>query len=222
MDQYSLGAEYPQNKVDDNSTTREKILHHATILFAKRGYADISVKEIAAESGIKPASLYSHFKSKEDIWSEVMENVKSLYLLYFKRFDEALKDTKTFKEMIETIFIELGKDVSIFNNYGISLVQTEQFRDEKAAYLQNEVFLKYSIDYIKTCFDRCIEKGWINAFDTETISSVFMHSVLITNNIKVHEDLHNDVPYDATKMFGSLKNLILHFAYTRACSVNKS
>ena len=56
--------------------TKEKILEKALILFAEKGYANVSVEEIAAEVGIKAPSLYKHYKSKQDIFNAVIDKLK--------------------------------------------------------------------------------------------------------------------------------------------------
>jgi AcrR family transcriptional regulator len=48
-------------------STEERILAAATALFYEKGYHGASMREVAAEVGIKPASLYNHFPSKEDL-----------------------------------------------------------------------------------------------------------------------------------------------------------
>ena len=52
--------------------TRKKILDVAGRLFAEKGYANTSVRDIAAELGIANPSLYYHFKSKGEILQELM------------------------------------------------------------------------------------------------------------------------------------------------------
>ncbi len=47
------------------------ILEAALKLFAERGYAAASVREIAAASGLKPATIYGHYPSKEHILAEL-------------------------------------------------------------------------------------------------------------------------------------------------------
>ncbi|SNY94831.1 TetR/AcrR family transcriptional regulator [Flagellimonas pacifica] len=46
---------------------REKIISTAGELFYSNGYNSTGINEIIAKSGIAKATLYSHFKSKEDI-----------------------------------------------------------------------------------------------------------------------------------------------------------
>ena len=54
-------------------TTKEKITEEALTLFAERGYKGTSVKNIADAVGIKDASLYNHFKSKQEIFNSIVE-----------------------------------------------------------------------------------------------------------------------------------------------------
>ncbi len=49
------------------SEVRTRIIETASHLFYKNGYNTTGVNEIISESGIAKATLYSHFKSKEDL-----------------------------------------------------------------------------------------------------------------------------------------------------------
>ena len=52
---------------------RRTILDAALRLFAERGYEGASVDDIAAEAGITVAVIYRHFKSKEELHAEVLQ-----------------------------------------------------------------------------------------------------------------------------------------------------
>jgi AcrR family transcriptional regulator len=54
------------------SGSRRLILDHAARLFRERGYAETSLRDIATVCGMKTASLYYHFASKEEIVIEVL------------------------------------------------------------------------------------------------------------------------------------------------------
>jgi AcrR family transcriptional regulator len=56
------------------SDAREKILDAAETLFANRGYAAVTLRDIAAPLGLKHSSLYHHFpEGKETLFAEVLE-----------------------------------------------------------------------------------------------------------------------------------------------------
>jgi AcrR family transcriptional regulator len=55
------------------SGTRRRILDVAALLLRDRGYAGTTVRDIADGCGIKPASLYHHFASKDEILAEVFD-----------------------------------------------------------------------------------------------------------------------------------------------------
>ncbi|GAA1617151.1 helix-turn-helix domain-containing protein [Catellatospora bangladeshensis] len=55
------------------ASAREEILDAAAELFAQRGYAATSTRLIAEAVGIRQASLYYHFDSKEHILAELLE-----------------------------------------------------------------------------------------------------------------------------------------------------
>ncbi|MBN8193026.1 TetR/AcrR family transcriptional regulator [Bacillus sp. NTK074B] len=44
-------------------------------LFGQKGYEDTSLAEIAREVGIKKPSIYNHFRSKDDLFVEVLEDL---------------------------------------------------------------------------------------------------------------------------------------------------
>lgn len=54
-------------------TTRELILDAAERLFAERGYAGVSMRDIVGETSLKnQASLYHHFRNKRDLYEAVL------------------------------------------------------------------------------------------------------------------------------------------------------
>lgn len=52
-------------------TTKKQILESAYHLFTEKGYRGSSLRDIADEAGIKAASIYNHFGSKEEIFEAV-------------------------------------------------------------------------------------------------------------------------------------------------------
>lgn len=56
---------------------KEYIIYIAGELFMEKGFQATSTREIAEKSQIKQPNLYHHFKTKEDIYIAVLENLSS-------------------------------------------------------------------------------------------------------------------------------------------------
>ena len=46
--------------------TKERILNCSLDLFSKKGYSNISVRDIAREVGVRESALYKHYKNNYD------------------------------------------------------------------------------------------------------------------------------------------------------------
>lgn len=57
----------------EEKTTKEKIFEAALEMFARKGFDAVSMREIADAVGIKKASLYSHFTSKDELLEKLFE-----------------------------------------------------------------------------------------------------------------------------------------------------
>ena len=54
------------------SESRERVVHAAYALFVQRGYADVSMQQIADNASITKATLYHHFRDKQDLYLATM------------------------------------------------------------------------------------------------------------------------------------------------------
>lgn len=62
------------SNIPSNTDARERVLQAAERLFAERGYAAVTLRDIAAAVGIRHASLYHHVPGgKEELFVEVTE-----------------------------------------------------------------------------------------------------------------------------------------------------
>lgn len=75
-----------------NDLKRNLILDAARELFEQEGLDGASLRGIAAKAGYTPAALYFHFKSKEDIYAEVLkESLDRLNTRVQAKLEEARK-----------------------------------------------------------------------------------------------------------------------------------
>lgn len=81
-----------------------RILENSVSLFKQKGFNATTVSDIAASAGMLKGSLYNHFKSKEDILIQVIEDVE---VQFFKKLQfHETKDFELILSHIADFFIE--------------------------------------------------------------------------------------------------------------------
>ncbi|ABW68141.1 TetR/AcrR family transcriptional regulator [Desulfosudis oleivorans] len=65
---------------------KHEILEVATFLFATKGFKETSMGEVAAMSDVASATIFYHFKTKEDLFLAVLSSVKDGILEEFSHY----------------------------------------------------------------------------------------------------------------------------------------
>lgn len=60
---------------DRGGETKGRILDTAIALFGERGFEACTMRDLAAEVGIKAPAIYNHYSSKEDVLAAAMEHI---------------------------------------------------------------------------------------------------------------------------------------------------
>ena len=79
-------------------SSRDKILDVAEALFARRGFTGIGLREVADASSLSKSSLFHHFRSKEQLYHEVILRV---LLRIRERFDADAARSESPREQLE-------------------------------------------------------------------------------------------------------------------------
>lgn len=70
---------------------KEAILNAASFLFANKGFKETSITEVAKMTHIANATIFYHFRTKEDLFLSVLENVKKELIHAFETYLEGKK-----------------------------------------------------------------------------------------------------------------------------------
>ena len=131
----------------DRGNTKQEILEAALDLFSVHGFEATSISQIASAVGIRKASLYSHFESKQAILDAIVKDVLEQYAAHsiFARADwenpsdtmeKQAQDSDTATQML------LGQIRYILHDPHISkarkMLVMEQFQNPELAKLQTK------------------------------------------------------------------------------------
>lgn len=174
--------------------TRTTILDAAMQLFAEKGFAATTVKDIASAVGIKDASLYSHFTSKQAIFDAIIERALA-------HLEEALHEKgAAFTEADDTspyaATRESDLDAIVLASYQPFFDDTEliclrkmltvnQFESERAGRLYQTIFIEKPLSLQTTIFDRLVRDGSFKQCNTRVAAYEFHGAVflLLTQNL---------------------------------------
>ncbi|MFB9903802.1 TetR/AcrR family transcriptional regulator [Allokutzneria oryzae] len=113
------------------SDRRAELLAIAGRLFASRGFATTTVREIADAAGILSGSLYHHFDSKESMVDEILRGFLDRLRSAYRRVLAEQADPRAALTALVTVSFESmdtdGDAIAIFQNESQHLAQFERF-----------------------------------------------------------------------------------------------
>jgi TetR/AcrR family transcriptional regulator len=107
-----MTAEQLQDKQDIG--VRERLLTAATELFACKGYASTTVREIVNAAGVTKPVLYYYFQNKEGIYLELMsESFVKFEALLNKARNETGQASRKILALCDNLMILLGENLQV-------------------------------------------------------------------------------------------------------------
>ncbi|WP_338874368.1 TetR/AcrR family transcriptional regulator [Spirosoma sp. SC4-14] len=85
----------------DQSTVRQRIVDMAARLFHQQGYNQTGINQLIEEAGVAKASLYQHFKTKDDVLQAYLAQVSQDW---FRQVERAIAPLDTPKEKVLALF----------------------------------------------------------------------------------------------------------------------
>lgn len=152
-------------------TTKQKILKEALDLFAEKGYNAVYVGEIAEAVGIKAPSLYKHYKSKQDIFNAILEEMKKSYDKQTQALNmdgsNAETDADIFSAISEDKLVEIGSCLFSFFLHDDhaskfrKMLTVEQFRNSELAVLYQKQYVDDPLSYQAAMFSLLSANGFL-------------------------------------------------------------
>lgn len=100
--------------------SKDTILDAAEKLFSTKGYYQTTMQDIADEAGVAKGTLYYNFKSKDDLFINLLENGTSVIIHQFRASFDSYKpfneQLSSFITMVVDTFIKYENFISILFN----------------------------------------------------------------------------------------------------------
>lgn len=154
------------------SKTRDMLIDVARQLFARMGVDNTTMNDIAQASRKGRRTLYTYFKSKNEIYLAVVES--ELDLLYKMLLDVAGKDMPPDEKLIAFIYMRLDAVKAIVFRNGT--LKATFFRDIWRVEKVRKNFDLREIDIIKSILDDGVAKGIFGMPDTLITATVLHHA----------------------------------------------
>ena len=114
----------------NGAETAEKLRNAALELFARSGYAAVSMRAIAAETGVQAGAIYNHFPTKQDLLNELLQvHMETLLSSWEDTAEEGLAPPQALEQFVRFhIRYHLDRSREVFISYmELRSLETENF-----------------------------------------------------------------------------------------------
>lgn len=130
-------------KIVDHDYYRQELLSKCFELFADKGYAAITMRQIAQGLGVSTGTLYHYFSSKQVLFEQLVEELVESDL---HRATAELKDVQTLEKRIDKAFGFISRNQESFFKEALILAdfyQQQQREGQKPSDALRQAYLRF-------------------------------------------------------------------------------
>ena len=173
----------------DRGNTKQEILAASLELFSVQGFEATSISQIAGAVGIRKASLYSHFESKQAILDALVKEVLEQYGTHSifaksnweKDSDNLPRTPDAAVQMIQGQIRYILHDPSI--SRARKMLVIEQFQNPELAKLQTKQNYSDVLQYFTGLMKHLIRQGILSDDDPEIMAAQFCLPISVWINL---------------------------------------
>lgn len=167
-------------KIVDHEQYRKELLWKSFDLFAQKGYASITMREIAKELGVSTGTLYHYFPNKEALFLQLIEEQTEQDISDF--LAEAVDD-KSLLKRIKTLIDFLAKSEDYFIKQ--FLLWADFYQQQERSEILNNQILQRTLEQSRKALseylqiqDKAVIDFIINQFNGLIIGRMFEGDVI--------------------------------------------
>lgn len=166
----------------EEKNTREVIMREALALFAVKGYAAVSMRDIAAAVGIRVSSIYYYFAGKQELFEALIERANDIKNGLKLNFMNAL-------ELVGRVEEEPFVQTGLFTVTGylhnpqiaqlLQVLECERFHNKEADKAWKELLIEAPLEHQIEIFRILKERNELNEMDEERLAAEYQSAVLL-------------------------------------------
>lgn len=169
---------------------REQILSNALKLFATRGLAATKITDIASASGSSQGLIYHYYRSKEEIFTELIRNAfeklnAACHGLESSPFPPREKIIMAIEGLLEVL--EENEDAARYHLLIAQATVSEAIPEEAKAIIKKENQIPYEV--ISRIMAEGQKDGSIKKYDAKELALVFWTSI---NGLAIYKAVHGE------------------------------
>lgn len=173
---------------------RQEILDAASELFAKEGYANVSMRKIADKIEYSPTTIYLHFKDKTDLLNQICEETFGKLIETVEAIEGSSDDPLNCLRRGMRAYIEFG--LKYPNHYEVTFITPiMDFLGPEAHPYEGSTGQK-AFDHIVRQVAASMETGQIRKGDVATVSQTIWAAIHGVTSLLIS---HRDFPFVARK-----------------------
>ena len=196
--------------ISDYPATKKKIFMTACKLFSQKCYADVGIREIATEAGVKVPTVYNHYPSKEAILEDLFSLYSERMSRFFNRMGNMDYDQNPLDCFKKMMFFDMEGDEAELMRQLMRIVLTEQHRSPTAARVIYDISLRAAKKNYYDFLAYLKNKGMIRCEEIDSLAEVFAR-LGITFAMQLARDDEYDRRPDYDTILLDMFNLILSF-----------
>lgn len=159
-------------KAPARGAARDLLVAEAADRFLARGFADVSMQEIADAVGVTKAAMYYHFKSKEELFEVVVERTINTF---WEGIIASASAPGPFRDVLRGIIAHVKGTLE-----GFSFRLMEDFQRHCSDEAKQRIFFEHPTPEreLQALFERAITAGEMRPVNTSLVAELFLGMVM--------------------------------------------
>ena len=154
--------------------TKRLIREKACSLFSRKGFKNVTMKDICMETGLSRGGLYRHYDSTQQIFSEIIDSLmKAQDDEFSEKMEKGYSAVQIFNEILERYRIEM---LDSTGSLGLAI---DEFNSEIQSDSSDNILLKqyeHSVNVWKDFISYGIQRGEFKKVDSDELVDIIIFS----------------------------------------------